>query len=67
MKQAMERLFAEQITPPYAICKIPTPVGGTDVRTAAQVTESYENPGGNSRLQSPHQEAQKVRITTLPR
>jgi len=43
MKQAKEKLSAEQITPLYAICKIPKPVGGTEERTVAQVTKFYED------------------------
>jgi hypothetical protein len=44
MKQVKENLSAEQIAPLYSICKLPTPVGGTDERTVAQVTKLYENP-----------------------
>jgi hypothetical protein len=44
MKQAKEKLSAEQIVPLYTICKLPTQVGGTDERTVAQVTKFYVNP-----------------------
>jgi hypothetical protein len=44
LKQAKEKLSAEQIVPLYTICKLPTQVGGTDEMTVAQVTKFYENP-----------------------
>jgi hypothetical protein len=44
MKQAKEKLTAEQIVPLYTICKFPTQVGGTDERTAVLVTKFYEKP-----------------------
>ncbi len=44
MKQAKEKLSAEQTVPLSAICKFPTQAGGTDERTAALVTKFYEKP-----------------------